>query len=227
MLLCKIRSQQAVIVGIVANAKMVLEQQSDVLGKHATGDLSQEKGLMRALRGQLRRDRENESKEIVQRLLLCLESGEPQHFSELAAMQLDRMDFRIPGIPFLKPNRETEQRIARRLGLMSYAAIEQRREKHLKKFLDVRERLLEERNLKEVNSTTQSSRTTQIPSKERMAIVRNLLRNARENELRIYASLLADGNFARLAELEKIKNANNTLSGILRSKKLMKEENKD
>ncbi|KAL6735841.1 hypothetical protein Aduo_006248 [Ancylostoma duodenale] len=160
--------------------------------------------------------------ELVQRLLLCLGSVEPQSFLEIAAMQVDGMRFRVPGLPFLKPDRETEQRIARRLSLMSYSAIEQRREKHVKRFQQVRERLLSRRQTEGIKLTTPSSRTTPISSEERVAIVRNLFRNADEKELATYASLLAEGNFARLAELEKRKSANSTVSQVQRFREAIK-----
>ncbi|KAK6019310.1 hypothetical protein OSTOST_15060, partial [Ostertagia ostertagi] len=104
-------------------------------------------------------------------------------------MKVDRLQFRVPGLPFYKPARSTEERIARRLSMMSYSAIDEKKDR-LSRF--------------------EEKASTPITSEERVAIVRNLFRNATENELAVYASLLAEGNFARLAELEREKNAEAT-----------------
>ncbi|VDM69443.1 unnamed protein product, partial [Strongylus vulgaris] len=50
--------------------------------------------------------------------------------------------------------------------------------------------------------------TIQLSGEDRVAIVKELFRNAKEDELTLYPSLLAEGNFASAA-FEKKKNRNN------------------
>lgn len=76
----------------------------------------------------------SKANEIVERLLLCMGSLEPHTVLELAGMRVDRVHFRVPGVPFYKPDRATEERIARRLSMMSYATIDQKKDHFVKKF---------------------------------------------------------------------------------------------
>ncbi|XGW08233.1 hypothetical protein V3C99_010944 [Haemonchus contortus] len=150
----------------------------------------------------------SKSNEIVERLLLCLGSLEPSTVLELAGMKVGRLQFRVPGLPFYKPDRIVEKRIARRLSMMSYSAIDDRKNRFIKKFQQKRDAMVARKSSKNVPKSQFVSHTTSpIPSEQRVAIVKNLFRNAKEDELAVYASLLAEGNFARLAELEREKSA--------------------
>ncbi|WKX97763.1 hypothetical protein Q1695_013438 [Nippostrongylus brasiliensis] len=146
------------------------------------------------------------AEELVERLLLCIGSLEPQTVLEIAGMRVDRLRFRTPGLPFYKPDRNTEERITRRLSLMSYAALDQKKDRFIRRFQTAREKLVDEKALRIPQSTAISSETSPITSEQRVAIVRNLFKDAKESDLAVYASLIAEGNFARLAELEKEKN---------------------
>ncbi|VDL72754.1 unnamed protein product [Nippostrongylus brasiliensis] len=146
------------------------------------------------------------AEELVERLLLCIGSLEPQTVLEIAGMRVDRLRFRTPGLPFYKPDRNTEERITRRLSLMSYAALDQKKDRFIRRFQTAREKLMDEKALRIPQSTAISSETSPITSEQRVAIVRNLFKDAKESDLAVYASLIAEGNFARLAELEKEKN---------------------
>ncbi|VDO76423.1 unnamed protein product [Haemonchus placei] len=150
----------------------------------------------------------SKSNEIVERLLLCLGSLEPSTVLELAGMKVGRLQFRVPGLPFYKPDRIVEKRISRRLSMMSYSAIDERKSRFIKKFQKKRDAIVASRSSRNVPKSQFVSHTTSpITSEQRVAIVKNLFRNAKEDELAVYASLLAEGNFARLAELEREKSA--------------------
>ncbi|CAJ0607245.1 unnamed protein product [Cylicocyclus nassatus] len=131
---------------------------------------------------------------ILQRLLLCLASEHSLAFPEVVAMQANSMRSRIAGVPFFKPDTSTEQRISRRLNLMSYSTMlkrttERRKKIHAKRFQQARKLL-------ELTLSPQNN-------KDRLTTVKNLSRN----ELPLYASLTAEGNFAKLVELERKKTA--------------------
>ncbi|KAK6020026.1 hypothetical protein OSTOST_14326, partial [Ostertagia ostertagi] len=80
--------------------------------------------------------------------------------------------------------------------MMSYSVIDEKKDRFIKKFEEKRDAIVAKRAASNIpKPTIVSQASTPITSEERVAIVRNLFRNATENELAVYASLLAEGKF--------------------------------
>uniref|UniRef100_A0A1I7XUQ7 CASPASE_P20 domain-containing protein n=1 Tax=Heterorhabditis bacteriophora TaxID=37862 RepID=A0A1I7XUQ7_HETBA len=142
--------------------------------------------------------------EIVSKMLHCIASNDPSSSDIVTGLEKQKVQFRIAGIPFLKPDKITEERIYHHLNLTSYEALEQPKNKFDEKFQYVKARLARKiQNKEEMYMTSQQ--VAEISIERRLAILKNLLRDADESDLMLYIALIAHGDFVKLSELEAVK----------------------
>ncbi|CAI4232728.1 unnamed protein product [Auanema sp. JU1783] len=144
------------------------------------------------------------SLQIVSNLLSCVVSRDPSAHELVSKLRRQRSAVRNAGLPFLKPDLATEERIARRQSLTSTVTFSDRQQKFVQRYNEIREvlakRIIEIAELAKLPTTA-----SPITDERRVSIIKTLLKDADDQELAIYVSLISEGNFEKLSELEKQK----------------------
>ncbi|PAV61907.1 hypothetical protein WR25_19029 isoform B [Diploscapter pachys] len=83
----------------------------------------------------------DKAQQIVSNMLFCIVNNDPRFREEGIRLQQLRDPYRNAGIPFLRPDKATEERILRRLSLTSTSSLLQRRTRFNEKYRDVRKKL--------------------------------------------------------------------------------------
>lgn len=80
---------------------------------------------------------------IVSNMISCIAENDPRFVREGERLQTLRDPYRNAGIPFLKPDRYTEDRIERRLANTNRTTLEWRRQRFNKKYQEIRQQMAE------------------------------------------------------------------------------------